>query len=295
MDKTVKTPHHIIDEMRALGRSVKDQGFLEVNQVNGNVRWSNEFFLSKTGYTLDQIQRMAIFDVVPSIFHQEITDRMQSSSPPKFSVVPIKTADRKIVWWFMIPVRKDAALEWSKGDFIQTTEEEGQAFTFMRLMMTATNSSGELHGRMDTMGDWMKTEIARLDKHDKEQDERIKKIEEMMGHAVQAAKSAAQTALDVNATVKTLSEEFRSGIDLVKSDQATHAGEILKLILNDQDFKQKQDEMIQRIEKTADNATAAITTRATREGQGMARRVTVPVSLIAAVMTLIQWVLTHYR
>lgn len=295
MDKTVKIPHHIIDEMRAIGRSVKDQGFLEIDQVNGNFRWSNEFFLSKTGYSLDQIQRMSIFDVVPSAFHQELTDRMQGSSSPKFSVVPVKTADRKIVWWFMIPVRKETALDWSKGDFIQITEEEGQAFTFMRLMMTATNSSGELHGRMDTMGDWMKTEIARLDKHDKEQDERIKKIEEMMTHAVQAAKSAAQTALDVNSTVKTLSNEFRAGIDLVKSDQATHAGEILKLILNDQDFKQKQDEMIQRIEKTADNATAAITTRATREGQGMARRVTVPVSLIAAVMTLIQWVLTHYR
>jgi hypothetical protein len=289
----------VIEELRSLGRGFLDKGMLEVDLATGQVRWANDFFLSKTGFDLQQIERMSIFDIVPEAFHKETRERLQNNRPPKFSIFPTLASNGKIVWWFLTPVRQEHSIDWTQGDFVQVTERDDQAFSFMRFMMVTTNSYGELHGRIDGMVTWVKGEIARIDRNERDQDDWIRSVEEK---AIEAARSAAKSADEVRGDVKGLKEEFTKAMDVVRSDQAEHAAEILKLIVNDADFKKRQDEMSEHIKKVMTEATGkatqamteatgkatqAITIQATKEGRSLSRKVVFPTALVTAVVTLI--------
>lgn len=279
---------------------------LEVDLVTGQVRWANDFFLSKTGFDLVQIERMSIFDLVPETFHKETRERLQSSRTPKFSIFPTLASSGKIVWWFLTPMRQEHAIDWTQGDFVQTTEKDDQAYSFMRFMMVTTNSYGELHGRVDGMDAWMKGEVARIDRNDRVQDDWIRSVEEK---AVGAAQAAARSADEVRDDVKELKTEFTKAMSIVKSDQAEHAAEILKLIVNDADFKKRQDEMSDHIKKVMSEATGkatqamteatgkatqAITIQATREGRSLSRRIVFPTALVTAMVTLIANIVQYF-
>src|SRR5690606_17623228 len=130
--------------------------------------------------------------------------------------------------------------------------------------------------------------------HNNQQDARLKALETMTASAVKAAQSAAQTAIDIHASVNEMKKTWEHVITNIKNDQATHAGEILKLIINDADFKKQQDEILLSISKTAEGATQAITKRAINEGNNLSKRVSIPVTLITAIATIIQYLILKF-
>ena len=81
--------------------------------------------------------------------------------------------------------------------------------------------------------------------------------------------------------------------------------EILRLISTDAVHDQRLVAFEKHIQKTTDNAVRVITvqadkagqiitTQADKAGKSLSRKVTIPIGAIAAVMTILQWIITHW-
>ncbi len=125
-------PTHIsqqeIIEMRDIGRSLSDKGFVEIDTITGNVTWANEYVLRKSGYTLFQLTTMTVFDIVPEEFHdttRNIISDIQKGRGFKFAIRPELSADNKLVWWYSVRVKTSQPYTWLRSEYLNTTERSG--------------------------------------------------------------------------------------------------------------------------------------------------------------------------
>src|SRR5580704_240606 len=129
--------------MRELGSNLTEKGIFEINLISGEIPWVNDFVLSKYGMTLNQIQSMTLFDLIPVDHHDALNNFVDDASKgraQKFSIWPGKTADNKLVWWYITKIKSDHPLHWYKAEYLNTTEKHGSEYASMLAAMDTANS-----------------------------------------------------------------------------------------------------------------------------------------------------------
>lgn len=291
-----------VSAMRDLGRSLKEQGFFEVDLSTGYVAWANDFGLQKLGLTLGQIQSMTVFDIVPHELHEAvrntISDQVHGRSY-RFSIRPSRATDGRLVWWYSVRVRAEHPLYWFRCEYLNTTGASGVDYNSMCAAMNTAAGYNELYNELQDLRTWTHDNVNRIDGAHAEMQEDMAELKQQLRAAVTASHRAANAALESKATV----EKFKSEV----SDQLSkQTAEILRLISNDsaqsEQMKQFDDFMKQatattvaRIERTTDAAVKKISHETSQSGAKISRKITVPVSVIAAIATLVQWLIQHYH
>jgi hypothetical protein len=283
----------VISEMRDLGRSTTDRGVLEVDVSSGKILWANDFFLDKTGYSQDQVEHMTLFDIVPRQFHEELTDRL-TTKKYRNSICPIRSADMKVVWWYTSQLKVEYPLDWTQGEYVQTTDETGVAFSFMRMTMETVNNVGLMQKRQEDMDKWVKGEVERLDASDENLRQDVRRIELKVYHAISSSKTAAQNSLNASESVEDLRGDFKTFSKTMEDNQDKATAEILRLIGSDGAQDKRIEAFEKHVKKTTELAIQSITMQAEKAGKGLSKKVTWPVSLIAAIATVVQAVIQHW-
>lgn len=292
-------PQKLILKMREEGRAQEDCGVFEINIAEGKVTWVNNYVLDHSGYTLDQIQHMTLLDIVPEMFHGIVQDAIAEADTSKngndkgtTSVWPMKSSDGKILWWAVSETNKEYPLSWIHADHIQTTSTFGMSFVFMRAFMRAANGHLGLFEKISELKDWTSTQIARLNEEDEKLGNSILNLEAKMNDALIASEEAASAAKTTHAAMEGLLKSFQ--------DFETKYGiEILKLIGTDSIHDKRMESFERHVKMTTDLAVKSIEmqAKASAEGfskqaeetsKGLSRKVVIPVSVIATIVTLIQ-------
>ena len=252
--------------MRELGQSFADRGFFEVNLASGSMEWANNFVLEKYGMTLEQIQAMTLFDLVPSEHHDALTSSVADETKgrsQKFSIWPGKAANGKLVWWYVTKAKGAHPYHWYKAEYLNTTEKTGPEYASMLAAMQTANSYNDLAARLLDHQEWTQHEISRL-------------IHLKTDMSDQFAKQTTEILRLIG--TDTIHEQrmasFETSIKKAASEAAQSA--------------------IKEITVSAEKAGKAITVQAHKAGQGLAKKVTVPVSLIAAFAAIAQWLINTY-
>jgi LysM repeat protein len=290
--------------MRELGQSYSDKGFFEVNLASGAVEWANEFVLSKYGMTLEQLQAMTIYDLVPTEHHDAVTSSIADESrgrSQKFSIWPGKTASGKLVWWYVTKAKSAHPFHWYKAEYLNITDKIGPEYTSMLASMSTAATVNDLASRLLDHQEWTQGEVNRLDDGLRNLQQGQAEMQEQLKGCLAAANRAANEAVQANTTISHLKDDMENQF-------AKQTTEILRLISTDTVHEQRmskfEDSMkkaateaansaIRQIAASAEKAGKAITVQAHHAGQGLARKVTVPVGVIAAVATLVQWIINY--
>jgi hypothetical protein len=73
-----------------------------------------------------------------------------------------------------------------------------------------------------------------------------------------------------------------------------HTVEILRLISSDAANDARMKVFEDQVKKTTALAIRSVVSTADKAGRGLSKRVTIPVGVIAAVLTFIQWLITNW-
>lgn len=294
-----------IDSMRNLGSSLSDKGFFEIDLLSGSIAWMNQFSLDSMGYALDQAQSMTVFDIVPQEFQEAVTNVVSDTIAGrnhKYGIWPFKSGDGNIVWWYTVREKDDPPLYWYKAEFLGKTAKSGKDFAAMCVTMTTINGYNDLSTKFQDHVSWTKTEIEELRATDEKVWKAIEEVKRIGRGAHAAAEKAANAALANDKSIKDMNTNMSEGF----SKQTL---EIMRLISTDahheERFKAFEAGMDKAASAAVEKATAAIvkqtekagnviTDRAEKAGKGLSKKVSVPVGIIAAAMTIVQWILNHY-
>jgi hypothetical protein len=283
--------------MRELGGSIPDKGFIEYNVVTGAINWVNKFVLDKTGYTLEQIKQLGIFQIVPEQFHEKIRESISTISggkEPGASIWPGKTTSGQISWWYLFQAKTQHPLRWTECEYIQTTEPSGTAFIFMCIQMDTTNNYGKISQKVEELDEWTRNQVQELSRKHKSIEDFIKtEIKPTLKSAAEAAESA-KKAEEVVTKAKESIDQLNKKIGSINDKAEEHTGEILKLISTDVIHSKRITAFEQHVKMTTDLAIKSITMQANKAGKGLSKKVTIPVSITAAVVTVIQYLIQNW-
>lgn len=288
--------------MRDLGRSLKDQGFFEVDLSSGHVTWANDFVLDKFGYTLHQLQSMSVFDLVPEEMHEAVRNSIADQSHGKlfrFSIRPATSASGRLVWWYSVRVRAEHPLYWFRAEYLNTTDPKGPEYTSMVAAMNTANGFNELYNELADFKKWTSGSIERLDGMDADLQEDMQELKDQLQASVKASHRAANAALEARASIDSFKRD-------VSDQMSKQTAEIIRLISNDsaqaealgrlEDFmKRATADAMNAMEKTTATAVQRISDETNKSGDKITKKVTVPIGLISAIVVIIQWLIQHYR
>lgn len=288
-----------VDSMRNLGASLADKGFFEIDLLSGSLAWMNAYSLESMGYTLDQIRSMTVFDVVPPDFQEAVTNVVSDTiagKNHKYGVWPFKSADGEIVWWYTVREKDDPPLYWYKAEYLGKTPRSGRDYAAMCVAMNTVNGYNDLHTKLNDHVSWTKQEIDGLKATDEKVWKAIEEVKRIGRGAHAAAEKAANYGLQNEKSIRDMNTNMSEGF----SKQTL---EIMRLISTDAHhderfkvFEAGMDKAAQAavekattaIVKQTEKAGNAITDRAEKAGKGLSKKITVPVGIIATVMTIIQ-------
>ena len=289
----------LVAQMREEGRSLSEVGVFEIDLLENKVTWANDYVMDRSGYTLDQIKHVTVNDIVPNSFHNEmqeaiaeIANRKPNEERKPTSIWPIQTPNGKITWWSVTKTVTEYPLIWLHGDHIQTTAHSGVSFVFMRAFMNAANRQTGLHDQISELKEWTATQIERLDGEDKRLYNGLESLSSKLNESLSASRDAAEAARASTKMVEILQQTFHD----VETKYGT---EILKLIGTDtlhdkridafeSHIKMAADLAVKSIEMQAKTSSAGIMRQAEESSKGISRKIVIPVSVIAGIVTIIQ-------
>lgn len=291
--------------MRESGASYADKGFFEINLVSGQIEWMNDYALRKHGFTMEQAQTMTINSLVPEEFHDSmnssIADEVKGRSQ-KFSIWPGRHATGKLIWWYVTKTKSSHPYHWYKAEFLNITERVGAEYAAMIAAMNTANSYNDLATRLLEHQEWTLEQIKRLDEATVGLGQGQKEMRDQIQGCFTAANRAANQSVEANQAIRQLQLDMEEQF-------AKQTTEILKLIgtdvVHDQRLAAFEEHMkraatvatetaVRQISESADKAGKVITTQAHKAGQGLSRKVTIPVSAIAAAATIVQWIISNW-
>jgi len=279
-----------VETMRTLGASFQHFGFLEINLVTGHYSWANDFILGKYGLTLNQIQSMTVFDLVPEMFHDDARNMISDHTNGrlhKFSIWPGKSVNNKIIWLYSHKVKAQHPLYWFRTEYLSSTGDFGPEFSSMHAIMNTTNNYNELYHKLLELQGWTQENINRLGQESADIRNSIDSIKDQMRSCLAAANKAANVALENAHTINSFKTD-------ISRELSNHTAEILMLISTDTMHDKRMQIFEGYMKETTTKAITAIQDQAEKSGKGLARKVTIPVGAIAAIATLIQWFIQNW-
>lgn len=287
----------ITRDMRQFGESLIDKGLFEIDTDTGAIRWINSFVSHESGYQLSQVQSMSIYDLVPTQFHDNINTFISDlkENRQKHFIFPEKTSEGKILWWFIIKTENKAPISWFQGETIVETNDKGVIFAFMKLQIKTLNFINIESNKIEDLDGWVQDEIKRIDQNYGSIVSDISELKTQMFHVKTAATNAAQESINTRDRVDKMEIILKNTVNEIKDEISAHTQEILSLIGADQLHDKRIEAFENHVKKTTEIATKMITQQADKAGRGLSKRVTIPVSLIALVATIIQYLIQNWQ
>lgn len=279
-----------METMRETGRSLSKQGFFELDLMSSKISWINDFTLSKIGMNLQQAKSMTVYDIVPEEFHESLSNFISdatSGKTSKFYIWPFNSSDGDIIWWYFSRFRANHPIHWFKAEFLNKTSKDGPEYSSMLAAMNAANNYNDLYDKFSELQQSTKLSVDSLNERYQELKDEQDALKEQIVGAVAAANRAANAAIAVSTSMKTFKTE-------VQDQLSNQTEEIIKLINTDTIHNQRLEIFEAHIKKTTDNAVRVITVQADKAGRNISRKVTIPIGAIAAIMTIIQWIITNW-
>ncbi len=298
-----------VKEVRELGREMKDRGVLEVDTSSGSIEWMNQFALDTMGYTAEQIGSMSVFDISPEKFHDRVREDIVEDAAGrvrKFYVMPSRTAEGKVAWWYVLQTRVAGTRHWAFAEHIQTTPQSGPPFAFMTMQMDIVNSRASTDMRLGELDDWVQQEISRIDGDVGTVRSQVLEVKGLLEKAEAAALSAAaESTAAKNASLATQQEMKRyatkeeleshfSKFDQFEEESTKTTLEILRLIKSDAAQQERLKTYEEHVRKTTETAVKAIEAQASKSGKGLSRKVTVPLFVITTLAMVLQYVIQRW-
>ena len=286
-----------VSSMRDIGRSLSDQGFLEIDLVSGHYSWSNDYILSQLGYTFDQLKSMTVFDIIPETFHESLRNVISDQTSGKFhkfSIWPMTSTSGDLVWWYSSKIKSQHPLYWFRCEYLNRTPKFGPEFSSMSAAMQTTNSYNDIYNKLADFQSWTKENVDRLSSEtDSLREgiddirEQVNTVQEQVGMAVTAAKRAADIGLENQISI---SRNHTNMTDELSKQTA----EIFRLISTDVVHAKRIEAFEEHMKKTTAQAVQVIQVQANKAGQDLSRRITIPIGTIAAIATFVQWLIQHW-
>jgi PAS domain S-box-containing protein len=298
-----------LKEVRALGREIKDRGVLEVDTSSGSIGWMNKFALDTMGYTIDQVSSMSVFDISPEKFHDRVREDIVEDAAGrvrKFYVMPSRTADGKVAWWYVLQTRVSGTRHWAFAEHIQTTPQSGPQFAFMTMQMDIVNSRASADLRLGELDDWVQQEISRIDGDVNKVRSQVAEVKVLLENAEAAALSAAAESIAAkNASLATQQEMKRyatkeeieghfSKFGEFEEERNVMTREILRLIKSESAQQERLKAYEDHVKKTTETAVKAIEAQASKSGRGLSRKVTVPLFVITTLAMVLQYAIQRW-
>jgi hypothetical protein len=282
-------------KMRKLGDTLKNQGFFEIDFIDGHINWVNQFALSKMGYQLNQIITMSIFDIVPGEFHEHVRNYMSdrhNDGGSYYELWPFWSSDREIVWWYAVETGHEDPCIWLKGDYLDKTPQIGSKTNLMAITMNTVQSYNDLVLKIEKQEE----RIDQLEHDNTDHSSTLKSIGGRLERIENIARSAADTAFAVSEELKSIKTYFNISLE-------EQTAEILRLIMtdsvHDERMKNFNSNLQESAAKAVDAAIAKITEQSEEAGQQMvqkvdeagnkaSKRITIPLGLVMFLIALIQ-------
>jgi hypothetical protein len=285
--KSAKSVVSIIQE-REIARPLDDIGVFEIDLVENRIIWTNECGVCKSGYTIDQIKHMTLFDLTPQASHgciHEIVSNIIENKPivdkELTSIWPMQTFDKKIIWWAITKLVIEYPIVLVYGNHIQTTGDSDMSYVFMCTFMRAANGQVGLYNQLSELKAWTDDQIKKLSDEDKNLHAGLSSLERKLEEALTASKEAAETSRASAAMTENLQKTFQN-------IETKYGSEILKLVNIDSVHDKRIDAFEKHIQMTTDLAIGSIKMQAENYSKNLSRKIVIPVSVIAGIVTIIQ-------
>lgn len=290
---------NVRQRMKELISSNPGKNVFEIVEKDGTISWASDFILSTTGYTLDQISSMSLVNLSPDSLSSRVSSNISlSREMMKTSIWPIRTSSDSVSWWYVNKEAHDDYSGWYSAQLVSTTPKIGEDFWRMSILMDILNNQNDIGNRIDHHERVIENDITELKRSDKSITDALDSIRSQHKHMMSVVKSSANHSLEVSQLIKKLKREVEEGF-------SNQMAEILKLIQTDvihderinafdNHMREVAENAMKSMKNTADATAEEFKSKAVEAGKGLTRKVTIPVSLVAAFMSGVQWIITHW-
>lgn len=264
-----------------------DDRVVEIEFASGSITWANDALLSKcpddSGPVGSSVKKLVAGHFRERV--QEVMDAAESGMVFKRTMWPVPANDG-ILWWTteVVHVYEDKKSALFRCRIMSKTKESGDSY---ELAVTAADSVITAAAAV-AAAEATETRFDKfIDKFKKERDkEKLEDRKNIMA-AISAAERAAESALANKASMDALKDQVS-----VKFDE--HMEEIMKLVSTDAVHDERLKVFDDQVKKTTALAMKSIVNTADLAGRGLSKKVTIPVGLVAAILTIVQWVMMHW-
>lgn len=271
---------------------------MELSLPDGGINWVNEFFLREAGLQASQLKGITVFELIPAEFHVQAREALAEKAagrPFRPAIWPTRVpGSDRVTWWYAYQGRSVGTRHWSWMELIQTTGTSGEKYSFMRFQMEVLWGQVSDRARLDSFEAWTK---GKIDEHTREIGELRAMVVEATYAARAAAASADATRMSADRALGAVDEtkgQLMAQLAAFQKSQATHEEAIMELITTDARHDKRIEAFEKHVKMTTDLAVDAIRKAAAQGGKSLQRKVTVPVTVIAALATLVQWVIQAF-
>lgn len=280
--------------MRDIGQSsawYATQAMFETNVSDGKISWMNPYALDILGISEIQASHLSLTELAPSTLSGIIAasivygielDRVRNL------IWPMRAADGTVVWWYVTKLRATDGMLWSRASLVAKTPESGPEFDSLVAMAETVVNHNELELKFQKY---------------QQRSEREVEILSQMNRDLKAHQMGQDSAFNQ------MSREVRELRHFVQNGFSDHTEEILRLISTDKihsgqiekfdkHAKETETRTIIRISDQAELKVRAVEDKIDRKaveaGKAISKKLTLPISIIASVVTATQWIIQHW-
>ena len=254
--------------------SESDSKVFEVSLTSGCITWINPEAETTCGKIVDASLHGMVLHTHRDKLLEVISDAMKGRIHRR-TIWPVQSGEA-ISWWETIVIELSEDLAWVEFKVFVKTPTVGDMY---EMAAAISASTGACAAKICEITD-LRKEILIIAESVKEEDSRVKS-------SIRAAGNAADAAMENAHSLDKLTTRISNKFD-------EHTVEILKLISTDAMHDARMKAFEEHVKKTTTSAVKSIVSQADKAGRGLSKRVTVPVGVIAAILTFIQWLIVNW-
>lgn len=280
---------------------------LETDLTTAAILWGNRRLLDVSGYSLDELSKLTVPQVMPSAFHEVLSERRAGRRGALY-VFPFIGKTGAVFWFLAWDLDERHPRHWARGRLLMQTEPSGQAFDVMSALMAVANLGGEhtreqiesihrLSGELRNVEDI----TSGLDTTTKELSRRVSELAGKVDNALRASRSAADHSIRTNQMLISLKSSFEQTIESLKTtmEKSTErkvehiSEEVMKLIAADVRFNKQIELIHQEFQRSAEDASTSIRAAAKGAERSFSKKVTFPVGVVGGLLLIVNQLLEN--
>ena len=255
--------------------SESDSRVFEVSLTSGCITWVNSKAEALCGKVVGASLHGMILQTHRDKLLEVVSDAMNGKIHRR-TIWPVQYGDT-ISWWETTVIELSEDLAWIECKIAIKTPMAGDIYEMAAIISAYTGICAANNCEIAEL----KKELLIITESFKEEDTKIKS-------AIRAAGKAADATMENAHALDSLTARISNKFD-------EHTVEILKLISTDAMHDARMKAFEEHVRKTTVSAVKSIVSQADKAGRGLSKRVTIPVGVIAAILTFIQWLIVNWQ